>query len=640
MALRLLAAAWSCALLMACSGDPGTADAAGPGGSGAGCGLGEREVAGKGCMPAGVQDDGCAAGETGVEGGCVAAGVPPQSCAQGFEADGDGGCVPILPARACPMGLMALPGETACREVAPCGAGTWGDIPDAPGTQYVDGAYAGDDSDGTQTRPWKTIQEGVDAAGRGTVVAVAEGSYLEDVRMSPLGARLWGRCPARVEIVGTGDAIAALFVPLGASATEVHDIAIRGPALGIVVSGSLEVVLDRVWVHDTGRNGVSIEDGYGPTRVTVQRSLIESASEIGVYVAGAQATIDETVIVGTRPRAPDETGGEGILAEVNEATNHRSSVEVRSSVVDRNRHVGIYVQESDATVEATVIRGTQPQASDDKAGEGIVVQQGTATEQPRASIAVRSSVISDNREIGVLVDGSDATIETTVIERTLPQASDERGGLGVYVYRDPVGGQRSTLDLRASAVRDNLYVGVLVVASEARIEATVVEDTQVQLLGEAFIGRGIQVENDAASKTPASATIVTSVVQRCFDIGIAVSGAEATIQGTVVRDTLPLPDGSSGDGVTAFAEGGASIAVTASRIEGSARAAISSFGSSVELAASAMECNAIDLDGEAFEKAAYEFSDLGGNVCGCSGTSAACKVSSTGLTPPAPLAAP
>ena len=39
--------------------------------------------------------------------------------------------------------------------------GTWGDVPVAADTQHVDGTYAGGDGDGSATRPWPTIAEGI-----------------------------------------------------------------------------------------------------------------------------------------------------------------------------------------------------------------------------------------------------------------------------------------------------------------------------------------------------------------------------------------------------------------------------------------------------------------------------------------------
>src|SRR5262245_5399721 len=71
---------------------------------GAQCPPGERLV-GEQCIAAGVQDDGCAAGELGIEGGgCQPAGIP--ACAEGFVATMDRSCEPVLPSGTCTRGLM------------------------------------------------------------------------------------------------------------------------------------------------------------------------------------------------------------------------------------------------------------------------------------------------------------------------------------------------------------------------------------------------------------------------------------------------------------------------------------------------------------------------------------------------------
>jgi len=184
----------------------------------------------------------CAPGEAAADSGCRPAGVPDGSCGAGFVSDENGGCTATLPADACKKGELAVPGETTCHEVAPCGTGTWGLVPVETTTEFVDTAYVGGNSDGTQAKPWTTIQAGVDAAKPGAIVAVAAGSYLEDVEVAGRAVRLWGLSPTKVEIVGTGVGIAALFVRAGASGTEVRDIAMRGAAGGMALSGSTDVL--------------------------------------------------------------------------------------------------------------------------------------------------------------------------------------------------------------------------------------------------------------------------------------------------------------------------------------------------------------------------------------------------------------
>jgi hypothetical protein len=74
------------------------------------------------------------------------------------------------------------------------------------------------------------------------------------------------------------------------------------------------------------------------------------------------------------------------------------------------------------------------------------------------------------------------------------------------------------------------------------------------------------------------------------------------------------------------------------------RVGVSSFGSTVKLRHSMLECNPIHLDGaQAFDMLAqplsvpFAFEDQGGNACGCDGTAVQCTVLSAGLDPPRPV---
>jgi hypothetical protein len=51
------------------------------------CTAGQTTLGDGSCLAAGVQPDGCTAGELGVDGACVPAGIPPDGCAEGFVSD-------------------------------------------------------------------------------------------------------------------------------------------------------------------------------------------------------------------------------------------------------------------------------------------------------------------------------------------------------------------------------------------------------------------------------------------------------------------------------------------------------------------------------------------------------------------------
>ncbi|HZO17031.1 MAG TPA: hypothetical protein VFB62_27330, partial [Polyangiaceae bacterium] len=212
------------------------------------CVPGELRMEDGSCRPAGLPPDLPPAGPS----AAPLAGVPRDGCAMGFVHDGDGGCQPVLPDSPCAPGMIAVPGDRDCRAVAPCGGGTWGTIPIDTSTQFVDASFSGT-SDGSAVAPWTSVQEAINAAVPGAIVALAAGSYVEDANVTkPL--RIWGVCPSLVEIVSTTPAPA---VTIDAADVELHTLAIRGAGDGIVDRG--ESTLDRVWVHELGGAGILTE---------------------------------------------------------------------------------------------------------------------------------------------------------------------------------------------------------------------------------------------------------------------------------------------------------------------------------------------------------------------------------------------
>ncbi|MBI2388494.1 MAG: hypothetical protein HYV09_02655 [Deltaproteobacteria bacterium] len=137
-----------------------------------------------------------------------------------------------------------------------------------------------------------------------------------------------------------------------------------------------------------------------------------------------------------------------------------------------------------------------------------------------------------------------------------------------------------------------------------------------------------------------------SLVSGTKAAGIAVYGRPATIERCEVRDVAPDRAGKFGDGVIIQGASGA-LRLEGSVVEGCARAGVSVFGASLTIGASALRCNAIDLDVESRWVEAtgiveHEVSliDSGGTVCGCGDALSRCHGRSAALEPlppPPPL---
>lgn len=514
------------------------------------CQAGEMPLQDGRCLPAGMQQNGCAAGEAAVEGGpiaggtCRAAGIPPEMCGEGFEPDGEGGCDPILPAEPCPKGMMAIPGETECHEVAPCGAGRWGDIPVEANTQFVDGSYGGENgpSDGSEQRPWTKIQQGLIAADPGAIVAVADGFYPEHLTISA-PRRLWGRCPAAVEVVGP-EGEAAILVQLQADGAVVTGLSVRGAGIGVLMTEVADVVVEKVWIHDTTLIGLSVID-LGATSMLLRSSIVELAGVTGAFIGGSTATIEGSVIRDTQLSSMG--GGEGVVASNDPDTGRRASLTVISSVVERNNKIGIFVDGSDAIVERSVVRDTEPSAATDPTGWGIGVSADPDKDKD-ASLVVRTSVIERNHAQGIFA-GAETLVEATAVRDTLSTPSTGKHGVGIGVHADPRPGRRTKATVRWSTIAHNQENGVSVVAADAELQGVLIRETEPRDSGE--YGWGLVVLDDVDTGDRSALDLRSSVIERSVDLGMMVGGSDAMIEGTAVRDTAPrATDGQFGRGIS------------------------------------------------------------------------------------------
>jgi len=542
------------------------------------------------CAPAEWLDD---------EGNCIPAGVPSDGCAEGFVHDGDRGCDPILPPAPCPAGLMAVPGEMACREVAPCAAGTWGDIPVETNTEHVDASYAGMDSDGSALKPWTSIQAGIDAAAPGAIVAIAAGSYQEALQIAAKPVRLWGACPADVEIVGVAGELAAVDVRGGANGTELHDLAIRGDAMGLLSSGSQDLGLERVWVHANGSRGVNVENALGATSVTLRGSLVEANDDVGFRVSGAEGIVERSVVRGTI----DALGitAFGVNASLHSMTGTPSKLVLRTSVVEANEGVGVFVEGSEVTVEASVIRATALDAAGG-GGRGIHASEYPGTGAPSA-LVVRESIVAGNREFGVFVESSQATLEAVVVRDTEPDAVGSMGR-GVNIQTDDFTAAPADVVLRTSLLDRNCDIGIYVEGSRAAVESSVVRATQPRLDGHG--GRGASVQAQVSTGSPSTFDVRGSLFEHNHEATLYVSSSNTTVEASVLRATEWSSPGIAGRGVNASSIGAthapSTVVFKTSIIENHAELAVFAEGSEARVESSvirATQPNALGFGGRA-----------------------------------------
>jgi hypothetical protein len=575
---------------------------------------------------AGVTPPACTAGEVALEeGGCRPAGVA--ACAAGFESDGAQSCTPVLPAQPCPAGQMAVPGDVACHEVAPCGTAPFGDAPIEPSTQFVDASYAGGASDGTQAKPWKKIDEAIAAAAPGAVVAIAAGSYT-GVVVEGKPVRLWGRCPSMVEIVGT-PMTQGVLVRSGASGSEVHRVAVRN---GILSWGSRDVLVEGAWIHDAGR-GIEIADVNGSSSLVVRSSLVEQLSEFGLYVTNAELTLEGSVVRDVRFTTPGS--GRGLEARFAQGKKTRPKITLRRSLFERTNDAAILSGGAELMLEGVVVRDTRTRP-DGGGGRGIGLQPDPSN-GVGSTATILGSVVERTHEHGIYVSGSEATIESTVVRDTL-EGGTMLQGRGLQTHDDETWHRRANVVVRSSVFERNREAGVALFGSDVILEGIVVRDTLPESREKLF-GRGIGVARTAGSGERSVVTLRSSIVERSYEVGLLVRDSDLTVIDSIVRDTaVSANHGALGDAIYAQTnDAPATVVVEGSRLERSQRAGIASFGAGVTVKTSTLECIPIPLNGEDSRANHFRFEDQGGNTCGCGGERKGCIVLTSKLVPPDPL---
>jgi hypothetical protein len=187
--------------------------------------------------------------------------------------------------------------------------------------------------------------------------------------------------------------------------------------------------------------------------------------------------------------------------------------------------------------------------------------------------------------------------------------------------------------VRSSVIERTADSGIGAFNADLVLEASIVRQTTATL-AYGVLGIGVFVGTDGEPGTePATAAIRGCIVEDTFNVGILAKVARVELETVLIRRTMPGPEVGYGDGLCVLSLGDGSATVVKSRIEDSARAGITNFGSLVTVRDTTLECNPVSLDSETtFGPSAFD--DGGGNVCGCDGATTPCKVLSSTLDAP------
>ncbi|MFH2005902.1 MAG: DUF1565 domain-containing protein [bacterium] len=543
------------------------------------CATGLFESDGEGgCEPI-LPDHTCPPGTMEMLGHTECQPVGVTACAAGFESDGEGGCNAILPPGPdpCPPGTIALLGYDTCQPLGDCGTGTWGNLVDDGVTVYVHQTADATGANGTQQAPFLTVGEALAVVAPGGRIAVAAGDYTERLNLSQ-EVRLTGRCAELVTIRGQqfmGNPVSPVTINSGGSSSTVRGVTLTGPAEGLVLSGAQQVVVRQVQVLDASDVGIEVRD---EAEVLLEQVVVAGCVRHGVYARGGTLELVESEVRDSRPQPGTGEYGRGINVQCSSGESC-GSLQVTSSVVSGNRAMGMFISGVDTEITATLVRDTQPRQNNDQSGRGINAQ--CSSGGTCGSLRVTASLVSGNRTMGVYASGVATEITDTVIRDTLPELSSESMGRGITAQCSS-GGPCGSLRVSSSLVSGNRDVGILAGGVDAEISTTLIRDT---LLEESTgSGAGIVAQCDPEGGSCGSLLVSSCLVSGNRQVGIYVSNVSSEISATVVRDTLSGGSTdleSSGSGIVAQCSSAGScgsLRVSSSVVSGNRDVGITTIG--------------------------------------------------------------
>jgi hypothetical protein len=370
------------------------------------------------------------------------------------------------------------------------------------------GAPAG--GTGTRDAPFDRIADALAVASAGSVVAVAAGTYAEDI-VVPTGVTVWGACAAQTTLAGAASAEA--IVTIDNADAVLRDLTISGEQAG-------------VWV------------ATAPARVALRGVVIEGVRLAGISAADADVTLEDVAIRALRPSSSGAYGRGLHLA--------RGTLAADRVVIEDALDVGVFLAEADARLTDVAVLGTGPQPADGARGHGLHGQF--------ARITVERATFEDNHRVGLTTggDGGELRVTDLVVRRTLLSNESSRA-LDVE--------QGSHLAMSRVLITDHEDLGLLV--HNGSVEASDVLVARTTSGAEGLTGRGIALQ---LSPGAMSRVLVAGAV----DMGVFVAGfaSDVTLEDVTVRDVAlgRSPEEASGIGIAC--QHGATAALSRVLVEG------------------------------------------------------------------------
>jgi len=545
----------------------------------------------------------CQPGTRAALGSSTCAPVGTKACVAGFVAHKSGwGCVPVLPKAACKGATRDSLGSTTCVPVGSCTAA----FPPAAATLFVDATFTAGQVDATH---FTSVRAAVESAKANATIAVAAGTYAEALDVTK-SVTLVGRCAEKVILdAPPGAAAIKAGAKLVASGITVRGGAPGIDVLPAVQVSLADVVLEQNLRAGIAATDAAVVD---VTRSVIRdtRTVTKADLTNGVFVdVDAKVTLDETAVTGAADAGLGATGGATITlrrsvvrdivkrADGVGGTGARAfegaTISMEESAVTNTIGTGVLVGKTKGVMKLvrSTVTDTKP---DPRFLEGFAIALSVTF---TGTLEAIDSTVADNALSGIAVNhiGSQVTLDHCVVVDTVSGSDFGLGisgsasngavlkatssafigstGMAMYALHEnatlelddslvsgvalSTGGAKlgagrggsavaaidgAHVSLRASTIQGchELALGALEPGTTMLVDHTLVTDTKPNV-GSLF-GHGLMGRRKAA------VTVRDSLIEKSLGIGLAFSGASASVTRTTIRGNavgIHVQDGST-----------------------------------------------------------------------------------------------
>lgn len=314
--------------------------------------------------------------------------------------------------------------------------------------------------------------------------------------------------------------------------------------IGINAANS-SVIVDRSLVRDT-RPGVkgntlgvgiavttdpSLSKAGAPVAVlTMRHTTVSGNSWSGIYLWGANASIEHSLVHENRSASINDVQFGGIVALVDPQGANRPLVKVQNTVMTNNGKSGITGLGVNLVVKRSAVRKSRAVISaglDSAVGLLLIGSGPSWGNGAPTNLVLEDSVLEHIEEVGLaVIGGVRVAVDRVTIRDTKTRKAGDRGW-GVWARTRPDGtGPRPLLYLRKSLIQRSHVAGVQLQDTQAVVDRCVVEHTDLPQ------GDGIVVEQ---VKQKSELTLTRSFIRNSTRAGVIFYAGGGLVDSTTFR---------------------------------------------------------------------------------------------------------